>query len=97
MANIRERQEFILGPKVDFFNSYLQKITLDNYVTFPEGAACGIIINCVNACGHGTLALKVSGSGRTNELTVETTLRSNAPLIPSAGNNITFGELDENE
>ena len=26
MANIRERQEFILGPKVDFFNSYLQKI-----------------------------------------------------------------------
>jgi hypothetical protein len=78
-------------------NSYLQKITLDNYVTFPEGAACGIIINCVNASGHGTLALKVSGNGRTNELTVETTLRSNAPLIPSAGNNITFGELDENE
>ena len=26
MENIKERQEFILGPKVDFFNSYLNRI-----------------------------------------------------------------------
>ena len=26
MENIKERQEFILGPKVDFFNSYLHRI-----------------------------------------------------------------------
>ena len=78
-------------------NSYLQKIKLNGFVTFPANTPCGIIINCVSDDGHGTLALKVSGTGRTNELTVLTTLRSNAPLIPAVGNNITFGELDENE
>ena len=75
-------------------NSYLKKIILDGFVTFPANTACGVIINCVSDSGHGTIALKVSGSGRTNELTVTTTLRNNAPLIPSAGNVLSFGALD---
>ena len=75
-------------------NSYLKKIILDGFVTFPANTACGVIINCVSDNGHGTIALKVSGSGRTNELEVTTTLRNNAPLIPSAGNVLSFGALD---
>ena len=75
-------------------NSYLKKIILDGFVTFPQDTACGVIINCVSDNGHGIIALKVSGSGRTNELEVITTLRNNAALIPSAGNVLSFGELD---
>lgn len=75
-------------------NSYLQEIELEGAVTFPQNVACGVIINCVSADGHGILPLKVSGTGRTKILTVVTTLRSNADLIPSVGNILTFGELD---
>lgn len=75
-------------------NSYLQKIILDGSVTFPTGTSCGVIINCVSSTGRGVLPLKVSGTGKTSELTVETTLRSNADVIPSAGNLLSFGELD---
>ena len=75
-------------------NSYLKKIILDGTVTFPQNIACGVIINCVSDSGHGIIALKVSGTGKTNELTVETTLRNNAALIPSIGNILSFGELD---
>lgn len=76
-------------------NSYLQKIILDGYVTFPADTDCGVIINCVSDSGHGIIALKVSGTGKTNELNVITTLRNNAALIPSVGNILSFGELDE--
>lgn len=75
-------------------NSYLKKIILDGTVTFPLNTACGVIINCVSENGHGIIALKVSGSGKTSELSVTTTLRNNAPLIPSVGNILSFGELD---
>ena len=77
-------------------NSYLKEIHLDGAVTFPATGACGVIINCVSDNGRGLLALKVSGSGKTNILHVETTLRNNAVLIPTAGNNISFGKLDSN-
>lgn len=75
-------------------NSYLQKIILDGSVTFPSLIACGVIINCVSDNGRGVLPLKVSGTGKTSELVVETTLRSNADLIPAVGNLLSFGELD---
>ena len=75
-------------------NSYLKKIILDGFVTFPANTSCGVIINCVSDDGHGIIALKVTGTGRTNELTVTTTLRSNADMIPSTGNILSFGELD---
>ena len=77
-------------------NRYLQEIHLDGAVTFPATGACGVIINCVSDNGRGLLALKVSGSGKTNILHVETSLRNNAALIPTAGNNISFGKLDSN-
>lgn len=77
-------------------NSYLQEIHLDGAVTFPATGACGVIINCVSDNGRGLLALKVSGSGKTNILHVETTLRNNAALIPTAGNALSFGKLDIN-
>lgn len=76
-------------------NGYLQEIHLDGAVTFPENGACGVIINCVSDNGRGLLALKVSGTGTTDVLTVETTLRSSAAVIPTAGNNLSFGLLDD--
>lgn len=81
---------------LEWNNSYLQKIKLTSRVTFPEGENCGVLINCVSDTGHGVVALEVSGSGTTDELQVETTLRSNAPLIPEIGNLLSFGTLDEN-
>lgn len=78
-------------------NSYLREIHLDGSVTFPETGACGVIINCVSNNGRGILPLKVSGSGKTDILTVTTTLRNNAPIIPATGNILSFGKLDENE
>lgn len=77
-------------------NSYLQEIHLDGAVTFPATGACGVIINCVSDNGRGILALKVSGSGKTNILHVETNLRNSAALIPTAGNALSFGKLDIN-
>lgn len=75
-------------------NSYLKKIILEGSVTFPLNIACGVIINCVSDNGHGIIALKVTGTGKTSELNVTTTLRNNAALIPSVGNILSFGELD---
>ena len=46
---------------------------------------------------RGVLPLVVSGTGKTSELVVETTLRNNADVIPSVGNLLSFGELDEDE
>ncbi len=74
----------------------LQEIHLDGAVTFPATGACGVIINCVSDNGRGLLALKVSGSGKTNILHVDTILRTSADLIPAAGNSISFGKLDSN-
>lgn len=79
-----------------WYGGLLREIHLDGAVTFPATEACGVIINCVSDNGRGLLALKVSGSGKTNILHVETTLRNNAALIPTAGNNISFGKLDSN-
>lgn len=74
----------------------LKKIVLSGYVDFPTDKACGVIINCVNKAGHGIVALKVNGNGRTDELEVETALRDTADVIPSVGNALSFGELDNN-
>lgn len=79
-----------------WYGGLLREIHLDGAVTFPTTGACGVIINCVSDNGRGILALKVSGSGTTSILQVETTLRNNAALIPTAGNNISFGKLDIN-
>lgn len=80
-----------------WYGGLLREIHLDGAVTFPATGACGVIINCVSDSGRGLLALKVSGTGKTNILHVETTLRNNAALIPTAGNALSFGKLDIND
>lgn len=79
-----------------WYGGLLREIHLDGAVTFPATGACGVIINCVSDNGRGILALKVSGSGKTNILHVETNLRNSAALIPTAGNALSFGKLDIN-
>lgn len=72
----------------------LQKIKVDGYVDFPAGAECGVIVNCVSDTGHGVLALKVSGTGRTDTLTLVSEVTQSDDLIPEEGNFLSFGTLD---
>lgn len=79
-----------------WWGGLLKEIYLNGTVTFPEDAECGAIINCVSSTGRGLAALKVSGSGTTDTLTVETPIRQSADVIPRAGDFFSFGKLDEN-
>ena len=82
--------------ELHWHNHLLDKIVLDGFVTFPD-AACGVLINCVSSTGRGILPLKVTNGGtaaKTNILKVTTTLRDSAALLPTAGNILSFGELD---
>lgn len=81
---------------VKWYGGLLREIELENAVEFPEGKPCGLIVNCISDNGRGVLALKVSGPGKTNVLTVDTVISISADVKPSAGNNCSFGELDEN-
>lgn len=72
----------------------LKEIYIEGTVTFPANVACGVIINCVSDSGRGLCALKVSGTGTTSTLTVTTTLRQSADIIPRAGDYFSFGKLD---
>lgn len=72
----------------------LKEIYLEGTVTFPANVACGVIINCVSDSGRGLCALKVTGTGTTSTLTVTTTIRQNADIIPRAGDYFSFGKLD---
>ena len=72
----------------------LKEIYIEGTVTFPENVACGVIINCVSDSGRGLCALKVTGTGTTSTLTVTTTIRQNADIIPRAGDYFSFGKLD---
>lgn len=75
-------------------NGLLKEIYIDGTVTFPANVACGVIINCVSDSGRGLCALKVTGTGTTSTLTVTTTIRQNAEIIPRAGDYFSFGKLD---
>lgn len=77
-----------------WYGGLLREIHLDGAVTFPATGACGVIVNCVSDNGRGLLALKVSGSGTTSILQVETTVRSSNSVVPTAGNICSFGKLD---
>ena len=72
----------------------LKEIYIEGTVTFPANVACGVIINCVSDSGRGLCALKVTGTGTTSTLTVTTTIRQNADIIPRAGDYFSFGKLD---
>ena len=72
----------------------LKEIYIEGTVTFPANVACGVIINCVSDSGRGLCALKVTGTGTTSTLTVTTTIRQSADIIPRAGDYFSFGKLD---
>ena len=72
----------------------LKEIYIEGTVTFPVNVACGVIINCVSDSGRGLCALKVTGTGTTSTLTVTTTIRQSADIIPRAGDYFSFGKLD---
>lgn len=72
----------------------LKEIYIEGTVTFPANVACGVIINCVSDSGRGLCALKVTGTGTTSTLTVATTIRQSADIIPRAGDYFSFGKLD---
>ena len=73
-------------------NGTLSHIELAGFVDFPQSGRCGVIINCTST--PGVIPLEVSGTGRTSILTVVTELSENARKIPSPGDNLSFGLLD---
>ena len=82
----------IIGLK--WQSGLLKEIYIEGTVTFPANVACGVIINCVSDSGRGLCALKVTGTGTTSTLTVNTTIRQSADIIPRAGDYFSFGKLD---
>ena len=82
----------IIGLK--WQSGLLKEIYIEGTVTFPANVACGVIINCVSDSGRGLCALKVTGTGTTSTLTVTTTIRQSADIIPRAGDYFSFGKLD---
>lgn len=73
-------------------NGTLSHIELAGFVDFPQSGRCGVIINCTST--PGVIPLEVSGTGRTSILTVVTELSENARKIPSPGDTLCFGLLD---
>lgn len=80
---------------VEYSGGYLDKIYIDGTVTFEAGKEYGIIVNCFDG-GIVPLALKVSGEGTTDTLTVNTLVRQSADVKPEVNCIFSFGELDEN-
>lgn len=74
----------------------LKKIYTNEPLTFDPTKTYGIIANCFTTDGVKPVSIKVSGTGTTNELTVDTQIRTSANAKPEQGNIFSFGELDEN-
>lgn len=72
----------------------LKKIYTNELLTFDPQKSYGIIVNCYSTDDGKPVAIKVTGTGTTDELTVTTTLRSSAVFKPESGNIFSFGELD---
>ena len=72
----------------------LKKIYTNEPLTFAPAKTYGIIANCYTDDGAKPVAIKVEGTGTTNELTVLTAIRSSAAAKPETGNIFSFGELD---
>ena len=90
----RDAQDAVVAG-VTYQNGLLKKITLQNPVTFTDPLKLyGVVINTVNANGAVPLALKVTGTGTTKELTVTTTYSASQAAQPEALNAVSFGQLD---
>ena len=79
---------------VEYSGGYLDKIYIDGTVTFEAGKEYGIIVNCFDG-GIVPLALKVSGEGTTDTLSVNTLVRQSADVKPEVNCIFSFGELDD--
>ena len=74
----------------------LKKIYTNELLTFDPQKSYGIIVNCYSTDDGKPVAIKVEGTGTTDELTVLTSIRTSATFKPDAGNIFSFGELDIN-
>ena len=72
----------------------LKKIYTNEPLTFDPAKTYGIIANCYTDDSAKPVAIKVEGTGTTNELTVLTAIGSSATAKPETGNIFSFGELD---
>lgn len=77
-----------------YSGSRLDKIAIDAKVTFENGKQYGIIVNCYGVAQAAPLPLKVSGTGTTDILTIDTPVTSGDEFKPERGCVCSFGELD---
>ncbi|MCQ2076151.1 MAG: hypothetical protein MJZ20_03815 [Bacteroidaceae bacterium] len=89
----RDTQDAVI-EETQYISGLLKKIILKNPVTFTAEKNYGVIINCTDENGAHPLALKVSGSGTTNEIDIETSYRISETIQPAKNNILSFGELD---
>lgn len=74
-------------------NNIIKQIQLAGWVEFPESGDCGIIINCSST--GGVLPVQVTGHGKTNILTLVDVIHENDPIVPTMGDTLSFGLLDD--
>ena len=89
----RDAQDAVV-QEVEYYGGLLKKIYLKNPVTFTTARNYGVIVNCTDENGAHPLALKISGSGTTSVLQVETNYREAESVQPAKNNVLSFGELD---
>ena len=89
----RDAQDAVVQG-VEYYGGLLKKIYLKNPVTFTTARKYGVIVNCTDENGAHPLALKISGSGTTSVLQVETNYREAESVQPGKNNVLSFGELD---
>ena len=89
----RDAQDAVL-QEVEYYGGLLKKIYLKTPVTFTTARKYGVIVNCTDENGAHPLALKISGSGTTSVLQVETKYREAESVQPAKNNVLSFGELD---
>lgn len=89
----RDAQDAVV-QEVEYYGGLLKKIYLKNPVTFTTARKYGVVVNCTDENGAHPLALKISGSGTTSVLQVETNYREAESVQPAKNNVLSFGELD---
>lgn len=79
---------------VKWWGGLLKKIYTNEPLTFDPAKTYGIIVNCFTADGAKPVALKVEGTGTTNEFIILSSFSASEDAKPEAGNVFSFGELD---
>lgn len=79
---------------VKWWGGLLKKIYTNEPLTFDPAKTYGIIVNCFTADGAKPVALKVEGTGTTNEFIILSSFSASEDAKPEVGNVFSFGELD---